>query len=279
MSARGKPGRPRPSRLPEAAGAHTGATEPPWGFGGPPQQGDGGPQRGDGGPPLRLAVIGDSLAAGVGADTHGEALAGQLARALTGLTGRAVSWRVTARKGATLAVVRRGLLPGLTDPPTRWRPDLVLVAAGSNDALPLRRPRAFRAEADRLVRDIRLRLGEDVPVVFAGLPPMTRVGALPRWARRPLNGYVRSLDRGLARLPRRHAAVFHLPSEGPPRLAGEWFAADRLHPSPQGYRAWARELAAGLATLLESVAYVSGRGLRSPACGAGAGPAASPWRP
>ncbi|TGA92727.1 hypothetical protein [Streptomyces sp. MZ04] len=53
------------------------------------------PQREYGGPPLRLAVIGDSLAAGVGAASHEEALSGQLARTLTAMTGRAVSWRVS----------------------------------------------------------------------------------------------------------------------------------------------------------------------------------------
>ncbi|MCX4667307.1 GDSL-type esterase/lipase family protein [Streptomyces sp. NBC_01381] len=124
MFARGMRG--RLVRLPEAAGEDAGLT---------------GPQRENGGPPLRLAVIGDSLAAGVGAASHGEALSGQLAQALTAMTGRAVSWRVSAKAGATVPVVRRGLLPGLTDPTTGWRPDLVLVAAGSNDCVSARTSR------------------------------------------------------------------------------------------------------------------------------------------
>ncbi|MEV8015590.1 SGNH/GDSL hydrolase family protein [Streptomyces sp. NPDC086554] len=235
MFARGMRG--RLVRLPEAAGNDSGLT---------------GPQRENGGPPLRLAVIGDSLAAGVGAASHDEALSGQLARTLTAMTGRTVSWRVSAKAGATVPVVRRGLLPGLTDPMTRWRPDLVLVAAGSNDALRMRRPRAFRHDVERLIRDVRLRLGEDVPMVFAGLPPMNRVAALPRPARGPLDVYVRLLDRQLRTVARRTPAVFHLPTGGPPKIAGEWFAADRLHPSPDGYRVWARELAVGLATLTEA---------------------------
>ncbi|CAL9440370.1 SGNH/GDSL hydrolase family protein [Streptomyces sp. enrichment culture] len=227
--------RERLIRLPEAAGENTGLTE--------------GKE-----PPLRLALIGDSVAAGVGAADHREAMAGQIAEALTGLTGRAVSWRVAARAGATLAAVRRGMLPGLTDPVSRWRPDVVLVVAGTNDAMRLRRPRAFRREAERLVRDIRLRLGEDVPVVFAGLPDLDTVDTLPARVRVPLALYVRVLDHQLKTAATRGAAVFHLPSGGPPRHPGDWFAADRFHPSADGYRAWSRVLAARLATLTESPA-------------------------
>ncbi|MCN9239536.1 SGNH/GDSL hydrolase family protein [Streptomyces sp. RY43-2] len=222
-------------RLPEAAGAGSGVTEGKT-------------------PELRLVVIGDSVAAGVGARDHQEALAGQLAQALSAMTGRAVSWRVAARAGATLSTVRRRLLSGLTDPATRWRPDVVLVVAGTNDALRLRGPRAFRREAEGLVRDVRLRLGEDVPVVFAGLPSLDGHAALPRRVRGPLAGYVRLLDRQMRTVAARGVTVFHLPSGGPPEAAGEWLAADRFHPSPAGYRAWARVLAARLATLTETLA-------------------------
>ncbi|GHG92407.1 SGNH/GDSL hydrolase family protein [Streptomyces lanatus] len=220
-------------RLPEAAGADHGTTE--------------GKE-----PALRMAVLGDSVAAGVGAAEHREAMAGRLAEAVSAMTGRAVSWRVSARAGATLTVVRQGLLSGLTDPMTRWRPDVVVVVAGTNDALRLRRPRAFRRDAERLIRDVRLRLGEDVPMVFAGLPSVDRLAALPRRVRIPLAWYVRVLDHQLKTAATRGVAVFHLPSGGPPEHTGEWLAADRFHPSADGYRAWARVLAARLATLMEA---------------------------
>ncbi|MFJ8795520.1 SGNH/GDSL hydrolase family protein [Streptomyces sp. NPDC102462] len=225
--------RTRPVRLPEAAGDDTGTTE--------------GTE-----PALRLAVLGDSVAAGVGAPNHQDALTGQTAQALTALTGRAVSWRVTAKAGATLSGVRRGLLSGLTDPTTRWRPQLVLVVAGTNDALRLRRPGAFRRDAESLIRDLRLRLGEDVPVVFAGLPRIDGLAALPRRRRLPMSLYVRALDHELKTAATRGVAVFHLPSGGPPDLPGDWLAADRFHPSPAGYRAWGRVLASRLATLAET---------------------------
>ncbi|WP_327672666.1 MULTISPECIES: SGNH/GDSL hydrolase family protein [unclassified Streptomyces] len=221
------------TRLPEAAGDTRGTTEGQ-------------------GARLRLAVLGDSTAAGVGAVTHRGALAGQLAEALTALTGRGVSWRVAAKSGATVESVRCGLLSQLTDPLTRWTPELVLVAVGVNDARRLRRPRVFRREVGRLVRDIRLRLGHDVPIVFAGLPSLERAEALAPGIKYLLTGYLWLLDRQLRIVAEREVSVFHLLTGGPPRIAGEWFAADRLHPSPQGYRAWARTLAAGIAPLTET---------------------------
>lgn len=227
------------TRLPEAGGATEGLTE----HHGP------GPAR----PPLRLVMIGDSVAAGVGAPALGEALAGHLAAALTRMTGRPVSWRVSARAGATLPYVRRSLLTGLTDPTSRWTPDLVLVVAGTNDALRLCRPRAFRAEARRLVRDIRLRLGDDVPVVFTGLPDLRGVEGLPAAMRAPLGQYVRLLDRQLLALARQDPGVHHLYSGGMPEIPGSWIAEDRFHPSPEGYRAWARVLAGRLSTLTETL--------------------------
>jgi lysophospholipase L1-like esterase len=58
-------------------------------------------------PAVRLAVLGDSTAAGVGAARHQDALAGFLAAAVAGRTGRQVSWRAVARSGATSQTARR----------------------------------------------------------------------------------------------------------------------------------------------------------------------------
>lgn len=208
---------------------------------------------GAGGRPLRLLVLGDSTAAGVGAAHQEDALAGQLAVAVTALTGREVSWRVVARSGATVRAVRRELLTRLTEPTEGWQPDLVLVVAGVNDALTFRRPRAFRADVERLVRDVRARLGHDVPMMFAGLPETDTTDALPRAVQLPLSGYLRLLDRQLKIVAGRHPALFHLHSGGPPKMPGDWMAADRFHPSASGYRAWARALSGRVATLVEAL--------------------------
>ncbi|MFI9152093.1 SGNH/GDSL hydrolase family protein [Streptomyces sp. NPDC053367] len=217
----------------------------------PDAAGDTGETTGDG-PPLRLLLLGDSTAAGVGAEQHQDALAGQVAVALTALTGRSVSWRVAARSGATVRDMRGVLLGQLTDPTRRWQPDLILLSAGTNDAMRLRRPGVFRQDVERLIGDIRLRLGHDVPIALAGLPDLDVHEGLPTHVRRPLSSYARLLDRQFRVLAARGEVLFYIPAGGPPRFAGGWLAADRFHPSVPGYRGWARNLAAGIATLMET---------------------------
>ncbi|MEU8664107.1 GDSL-type esterase/lipase family protein, partial [Actinoplanes philippinensis] len=117
----------------------------------------GGPRHGETpgpGPVLRLALLGDSSAAGFGAPDHATALAGQLATALGASLGRAVAWRVAARGGATARTVTT-LLPHLTDPGTGRRPDVVVIAVGVNDTTRLRRPAAFQRDVTRLITEVR----------------------------------------------------------------------------------------------------------------------------
>jgi lysophospholipase L1-like esterase len=135
------------------------------------------------GPALRLALLGDSSAAGFGAPDHATALAGQLATALATHLGRAVSWRVAARGGATARTVT-ALLPHLTDPSTGWRPDLVVIAVGVNDTIRLRRPAAFHRDVITLITELRAALtapaapaAPAVPVTAPAVP--SAVSATP----------------------------------------------------------------------------------------------------
>src|SRR4051812_13042006 len=57
-------------------------------------------------PLLRLVVFGDSTAAGVGAKSHQDALAGLLGAVVAQQTGREVSWRAVARSGVTSQTAR-----------------------------------------------------------------------------------------------------------------------------------------------------------------------------
>ncbi|MEU8404994.1 SGNH/GDSL hydrolase family protein [Micromonospora sp. NPDC048842] len=206
-----------------------------------------------GGEPLRLAVLGDSAAAGVGAADHQTALAGQTAAALAALTGRHLSWRVVARSGATARTIRTDLMDGITDPHTRWSPQVVLVVVGVNDAVRLRRPRRFRSDVELLVAVIRRRVGAPIPVLLAGLPPVHRFPALPAPVRLLLGMHARRLDRQLTGVARRDKSVFHLPVGHLPVERDDFYASDRFHPGPAGYRVWGRTLAAQTATILEAV--------------------------
>jgi len=192
-------------------------------------------------PGVRLAVLGDSTAAGVGAMRHQDALAGMLAAAVAVQGGREVSWRAVARGGATSRTAR-DLVPGLVD--GDWRPDVVVVLVGVNDLKNLRPLRDWDHDVAALLAAIGETTG-GVPVIISGMAPVSRFPALPQPMRAVLALRARAMDHTL----RRAAGAGHVPVN-PQMIGSGFFAEDGFHPSSQGYRAWASELAGPVARAL-----------------------------
>ena len=70
---------------------------------------------------LRVLIVGDSSAAGVGVGTQDEAFAGQLAQALAERTGAAVGWQLVATSGHKADDAARALAKrDAGDGPTCW---------------------------------------------------------------------------------------------------------------------------------------------------------------
>lgn len=185
----------------------------------------------DGPDPLRLLVLGDSTAAGVGADTQHDALPGNLARELAERTGRGVTWRAIGRNGAT----SRDIVTDYLDDATSAEYDIAFLTIGANDALGLRPRWAFG-------RDIRMivgRLREVSPLVLmSSLPAFSRFELLPNPLRWNLYLHSQSLeDEARAIVASTDGA--HIAPPPPPYTEG-FFATDLFHPSASGYRDWAR---------------------------------------
>jgi lysophospholipase L1-like esterase len=185
-------------------------------------------------PQIRLAVFGDSTAAGVGPEHHRDALAGQLAGALARRPGRQVSWRAVARSGATSRTAR-DLVPGLVA--GGWRPDMVVVLVGFNDLKNLRPLRDWDPDVGALLAAIGEVTGRD-RVIVSGMAPVSRFPALPQPMRAVMALRARAMDHTLRRL----AGEGYVPVSA--QIIGSgFFAGDGFHPSSQGYRAWAGHLA------------------------------------
>jgi len=205
-------------KLPEAAG---------------PREGLAGAERP--GRPLRLLLLGDSSAAGVGAATQDEALAGRLLAALAPAVPRPVRWRLVARTGID---TREALALLESEPPERF--DLAVVALGVNDVTALRPAIAWLADVDRLCAMLharhRLRC-----VLWAGLPPMHRFPALPQPLRGVMGLHARGLDASLARwCAQRAPRARHVPL--PAMTDPALIASDGFHPGPGAYALWAGSL-------------------------------------
>lgn len=193
-----------------------------------------GPRRGEAGdgPTLRVAILGESTAAGVGVDSLEDALAGRFVHELATRLDRRIEWTLSARTGATAAEARRTLLPALGPS------DLALVVLGVNDTLRL----TGRTRWGREIRGIVSELDAH-RVLLAGLPDLAAFPTLPQPLRGVLAGQARTLDAKLDAVARADAAVVHAPA---PPLDGHDFAADGFHPGAGTYRAWAEHLLAAV---------------------------------
>jgi len=79
---------------------------------------------------VRLLVVGDSTAAGVGVTSMRDALPPQLAAILAVRRGCTVAWTVSARTGATASVTAEELVPAAP-----LEQDIAVVLVGVNDVL------------------------------------------------------------------------------------------------------------------------------------------------
>lgn len=186
------------------------------------------------GPVLRLLILGDSSAAGVGVDHQDEALLGQLTRRLAPYA--TVEYKLFAVTGARTADV----LSWLDDmPPVPF--DVVVVALGVNDVtkgVSLRRWLRQQAHLlDRLIQDFDAR-----HVIVSGLPPMRDFPLLPQPLRWILGRQAERFDRALHRMVRARPDCTLITIDL--RLGAHNMSRDGFHPGPAVYAAWAKEVAA-----------------------------------
>ena len=187
------------------------------------------------GGPLRLLIVGDSSAAGVGAARQEQALAGRLSTALAHAGRPQVQWRLVARTGVNARELR-----ALVDEADPGPFDLALIVVGVNDVTGLRSTRAWLSDLDALAARLR-RISPDGRLVASGLPPMHRFPALPQPLRAFLGERAKAFDAALATWAAARADALHvpLPDIDDPSLA----ASDGFHPGPAAYEIWARTLA------------------------------------
>ena len=210
-------------RLPEAAGPRQGLV------GDPHAQ-----------PKLRLLVVGDSSAAGVGVASQSEALAEPLAAQLAQRLGGPVSWQLLACTGYRA----RDACEALRATPDLQTADVMLAVLGVNDITALAPAGPWLRALDDLHGHAQQRAGVR-RTWHTAMPPMGRFPLLPQPLRWVLGQEAARLDQALKRhlskqSDRRLAELPPLPAG--PMLPG-WMAEDGFHPGHVGYRHWAAALA------------------------------------
>ncbi|MCW7753383.1 SGNH/GDSL hydrolase family protein [Desulfobotulus sp. H1] len=189
-------------------------------------------------PGFHILLIGESTAAGVGAASQKEALAGQLAKASAERAGCEVFWQVLGRNGLTA----RDACTLVAGSRVFFSPDVVVLVLGVNDVVRMRSASVWRKDLRALISLLRRRW-EAVPVVLAGVPPVGLFPALPQPLREILGLRGRMLDAVSRSLAEKSSGVSHAAGPVGVHPEPEFFCSDGFHPSPVGYAIWGRYLA------------------------------------
>ena len=181
------------------------------------------------GPDLRLLVLGDSAAAGVGADHQSQALSGQLAAELAGRF--TIHWALNAATGATTRAATNTLMSEVTG-----QFDVAVISLGVNDLTHGVFLRNWQRQLHRLFSVLTDQHGVKL-ILMSGLPPMGNFPLLPQPLRWVMGRQSRRFDAALASLTAAHPRAVHVPLDLP--FDASMMAADGFHPSPPAYHHWA----------------------------------------
>jgi lysophospholipase L1-like esterase len=196
---------------------------------------------------LRILIVGDSSAAGVGAKNQIQALAGRLSEALSQRLHGAVVWQLVARSGdstrTSVAAVRKlSLHPA----------DVMVTALGLNDMVAQVPVSTWLAQLDKLDRAAERRAGIR-HVVHTGIPPVHAFPLLPnplRWVLgTDAQAYNHALSAWVGHWPNRWWLPVPIEPEQPMRGndSSVLMAEDGFHPGPAAYALWAEQLAGMIA--------------------------------
>ena len=185
--------------------------------------------------PLRFVVLGDSTAAGLGAEDASGAYATVLAERLARDRDVRVELTVLGISGARVADVLNEQVPRVTE----LKPDLVFVGIGANDVTHV-------TPLEKIERDMSAALEElkstGAAVAVAGAPDMraTAWHQPLRWLAGVRGEQVAAAIEEVGRA--QGVGVVELADETGPFFEedpGPHFSADEFHPSALGYRRWA----------------------------------------
>jgi lysophospholipase L1-like esterase len=202
------------------------------------------------GEPIKLLVIGDSGAAGVGVQFMNEGLCGQLVEQLS--QDYCVHWRVLAVKGLDSPGMI-GLLSSAFEPASSF--DVVVLSLGANDATALCFPDRWSAMQQRVAYLIQSRFKPSV-LVHTAVPPMHACLALPqplrwfmgRWARQMNQHLTETIQADL--ISRQNLYCKRSVHWHPESTTTEGMCIDGIHPSARGYTKWAHTLSAHIRSQL-----------------------------
>lgn len=195
---------------------------------------------------LRVIGLGESTMAGVGIDTHSNALMGQFSKQLAEILQKRISWKVYAKSGLTAEQTRLQLLPKIDEKQV----DLFIISLGGNDTFQLNSPNEWSKQITLLIKELRLQF-PSTPILFTTMPPVHTfpaftgsiqfvLGNLVKMHGRQLKKTIQSFDRVYF-----DSEIIDLKAwlKKLPEFDKEDFYSDGVHPSTLTFKIWGKELA------------------------------------
>jgi lysophospholipase L1-like esterase len=190
---------------------------------------------GDSSADLRILIMGDSSAAGVGADRVEDTLAPQLAAVIQARSGQSVSWRAAGANSAVARDLRDRILPNIEERDFTH----IVLTVGTNDMKNYLTAMQFKKGFGGLLYAIHARW-PDAKVVWSPVLHMPDVPVLPPVLAWILSLRTRIINQMGYRMCRERQGVAATPL---PITSHEGFAVDGFHANTAGYRHWAEHLA------------------------------------
>ena len=199
------------------------------------------------GNPIDLLLLGDSIAAGLGAERRKDTLGGRVAKGLAKETGRSVRLRTAAVVGSESSQ----LADQLATLEPEYAPDVAVIVVGGNDVthrVPIAESVGYLQDA---IVDLRARGTE---VVVGTCPDLGALRPVPQ----PLRALGSRAPRQLAVAQAQAAVAAGAHAVSLAQVVGpffitnpdEMFSLDRFHPSALGYRRTAAALVPSLLTAM-----------------------------
>lgn len=185
------------------------------------------------GQPLRLLIVGDSAAAGVGVSMQQDALAGQLIALLA--QRYRIDWQLEATTGHTtvqvLAVVEQ--MPN-------QRFDVIVTSTGGNDVTAGIAAKHWIKQKQQLIERLTEKF-QPQQILLTSVPPMHLFPALPQPLRWYLGQHAKQLNQALAIWVADQPHCQQVTLDFP--MQPEYMAQDGFHPAAAAYTIWANTLA------------------------------------
>ncbi|MGF1683733.1 SGNH/GDSL hydrolase family protein [Photobacterium minamisatsumaniensis] len=182
---------------------------------------------------LRLLLIGDSAAAGVGAEHQSQALAGRVVNALS--DSFQLDWQLIAKTGVTTKQTCKKIAQQ-----SKQDFDIVIVSLGVNDVTKPLSSTEWIKQQKELIELIRQSFSSQ-QIILTKIPPMEKFPALPHPLRWYLGSKAKTFNRKLEHwvATQNDCELIHIEHD----LGPQHMASDGFHPGPAIYDVWGSTVA------------------------------------